>query len=49
MMVLIILMAVVLLWRGIEAVRFLGGLWIGATIIQLYFHQYHRPVAADRA
>jgi hypothetical protein len=41
--------AVVLLWRGVEAVSFLAGLWIGATLIQLYFHQYHRPVAPERA
>jgi hypothetical protein len=41
--------AAVLLWRGVEAVSILGGLWIGATLIQLYFHQFHRPVAADRA
>ena len=38
-----------LLWRGIEAVSFLGGLWIGATLIQLYFHRFHTPVPADRA
>jgi hypothetical protein len=38
-----------LLWRGVEAVSFLGGLWIGATLIQLYFHRFHEPVPADRA
>lgn len=48
-MVLTALIALILLVRGIEAVSFLGGLWIGATIIQLYFHQYHRPVAPERA
>ncbi len=41
--------AALLLWRGVEAVSFLGGLWIGATIIQLYFHQFHWPVPAERA
>jgi hypothetical protein len=41
--------AALLLWRGVEAVSFLGGLWIGATLIQLYFHRFHRPVAPDRA
>lgn len=41
--------AALLLWRGVEAVSFLGGLWIGATLIQLYFHQFHRPVPAERA
>ena len=38
-----------MLWRGIEAVSFLGGVWIGATLIQLYFHEFHAPVAEDRA
>ncbi|WP_156688781.1 hypothetical protein [Mycobacterium sp. Marseille-P9652] len=38
-----------LLWRGVEAVSFLGGLWIGATLIQLYFHRFDRPVAPERA
>jgi hypothetical protein len=41
--------AALLLWRGVEPVSFLGGLWIGATLIQLYFHQFHRPVAPERA
>jgi hypothetical protein len=38
-----------LLWRGVEAVSFLGGVWIGATLIQLYFHEFHAPVTQDRA
>lgn len=42
-------LAALLLWRGVEAVSFLGGLWIGATLIQLYFHQFHTPVSPDRA
>src|SRR5258707_15545649 len=44
-----VVLAALLLWRGVEAVSFLGGLWIGATIIQLYFPQFHTPVPADRA
>jgi hypothetical protein len=36
-------------WRGVEAVSFLGGVWIGATLIQLYFHEFHAPVDQDRA
>jgi hypothetical protein len=44
-----VVIAAVLLWRGVDAVSFLGGLWIGATLIQLYFHQFHRPVPPDRA
>lgn len=42
-------LAALLLWRGIEAASFLGGLWIGATLIQLYFHRFHRPVSPERA
>src|SRR4029077_18068290 len=38
-----------LLWRGVEAVSFLGGLWIGATLIQLYFHRFHDAVPPARA
>jgi hypothetical protein len=49
LMVFTVLLAALLLWRGVEAVSFLGGLWIGATLIQLYFHQFHRPVPAERA
>lgn len=49
LMALTVAIAALLLWRGVEAVSFLGGLWIGATLIQLYFHQFHRPVPAQRA
>lgn len=44
-----VVLGALLVWRGVEAVSFLGGLWIGATLIQLYFHRYHQPVPADRA
>jgi hypothetical protein len=44
-----IVVAVLLLCRGVEAVSFLGGLWVGATLIQLYFHEFHAPVPAERA
>ena len=44
-----VVLAGLVLWRGIEAVSFLAGLWIGATLIQLYFHRYHRPIAPERA
>jgi hypothetical protein len=43
-----IVLAGLMLWRGVEAVSFLGGLWIGATLIQLYFHEFHVPVPQDR-
>ena len=48
-MVFTIGVAVLVLCRGIDSVSFLGGLWIGATLIQLYFHQFHRPVPQQRA
>lgn len=47
--VLTLAIAMLLLCRGVEAVSFLGGLWIGATLIQLYFHNFHSPVPAERA
>jgi heme/copper-type cytochrome/quinol oxidase subunit 2 len=49
LMVFTVMVAALLFWRGVEAVSFLGGLWIGATLIQLYFHQFHRPVPPQRA
>ena len=48
-MVFTVAVAGLLLWRGIDAVSFLGALWVGASLIELYFHQFHRPVALDRA
>ncbi len=41
--------AALVFWRGADSVSFLGGLWIGATLIQLYFHQFHHPVPPERA
>ncbi|ORB74126.1 hypothetical protein BST44_10940 [Mycobacterium scrofulaceum] len=49
LLVFTVLLCALLLWRGVEAVSFLGGLWIGATLIQLYFHRFHEPVPAERA
>jgi hypothetical protein len=49
LMVFTVAIAALLLWRGVDPVSFLGGLWIGATLIQLYFHQFHRPVTPERA
>jgi hypothetical protein len=44
-----VVLAALLLWRGVEAVSFLAGLWIGATLIQLYFHRFHEAVPAENA
>jgi len=49
LMVFTVAVAALLLWRGVQAVSFLGGLWVGATLIQLYFHQFHHPVTPQRA
>jgi hypothetical protein len=49
MLLFTIVLAALVVWRGIEAASFLGGIWIGATLIQLYFHEFHAPVPADRA
>lgn len=45
----VVALCVLLLCRGVEAVSFLGGLWVGATLIQLYFHRFHTPVPAEQA
>jgi hypothetical protein len=43
-----VVVSVLLVWRGVEGVSFLAGLWIGATIIQLFFHRFHRyPASPD--
>lgn len=44
-----IVLSGLVLWRGIEAVSFLSGLWIGATLIQLYFHRFHEPLTSNLA
>lgn len=44
-----VLIAALMVWRGIEATSFLGGIWIGATLIQLYFHRYHEPLNPGKA
>jgi hypothetical protein len=36
------------LWRGVDAVGFPGGLWVGAPFIQPYLHRFRRPVPAER-
>ena len=48
LMIFTVLISVLVVWRGVEGVSFLIGLWIGATIVELFFHQYHRYPAPDR-
>lgn len=42
-------LSALLLWRGVDPVSLLGGFWIGATLIQLYFHRFHAPLAPEQA
>src|SRR5258708_9485147 len=44
-----VVLAALLLWRGVEAVSFLAGLSVGASLIQLYFHQLHTPAPRPRS
>jgi hypothetical protein len=48
LLILSIAMAFGLLATGAEPIGFLGGLLVGGTLIQLYFHAFHAPVAHDR-
>jgi hypothetical protein len=42
------LLVVVLFISGVHATSFLIGLWVGATLIQLYFHRYSEPMEAGK-
>jgi hypothetical protein len=48
LLVIVVAVAVLLYVRGVDGASFLGGLWIGATLIQVYFHRFHAPLGADR-
>ena len=40
---------VVLFVAGVHVPSFLIGLWCGATLIQLYFHEFHEPLPREVA
>jgi hypothetical protein len=42
-LVAVALLTLILFVAGVHAVSFLIGLWIGATLVQLYFHRFHEP------
>lgn len=39
----------VLFWSSVDLVSLLGGFWVGATFVQLFFHRFHVPLPADKA
>ena len=49
LLVLTIVVAALLAWRAADPVAVLGGFWIGGTLVQLYFHRFHVPLAPDHA
>jgi hypothetical protein len=49
LLVLSITVAALVFARGVDGVGFLGGLWVGATLIQVYFHRFHEPLPAEHA
>lgn len=49
LLVIVVALAVVLFLAGVNPVSFLTGIWIGATLIQTYFHRYHAPLAPETA
>ncbi|MBV8957087.1 MAG: hypothetical protein JO153_10950 [Solirubrobacterales bacterium] len=49
LLLIVVVLAVILFLAGVNAVSFLTGLWIGATLIQTYFHRYDEPLAPGQA
>ncbi len=48
-LLIVVAVAVVLFVAGVQVPSFLIGLWCGATLIQVYFHEFHDPLAPDTA
>jgi len=43
-LVIVIVVSVLMFIGDRGGVGFLAGLWVGATLIQLYFHRFHQPL-----
>lgn len=48
LLIVVAVLVFVLFVAGVKPVSFLIGLWVGGTLIQLYFHQFHEPLTPDR-
>jgi hypothetical protein len=48
LLLIVVALAATLLAGGGEPISFLGGLFIGATLIQLFFHAFHASVPPGR-
>jgi hypothetical protein len=48
LLVIAVSLAAALLGSRREPISFLGGLFVGATLIQLFFHAFHDAVSVDR-
>jgi hypothetical protein len=48
LLALTVVVAVLALLDRAVPIAFLGGMFVGATLIQLFFHAFHEPVALDR-
>ncbi|HEX8977843.1 MAG TPA: hypothetical protein VF781_15160 [Solirubrobacteraceae bacterium] len=49
LLLMVVVLAVILFLARVHAVSFLIGIWIGATLIQTYFHRYHEPLGPEHA
>ena len=47
-LILAAVLVLVLFVAGVKPVSFLIGLWVGATLIQLYFHQFYEPLTHEQ-
>jgi len=46
---LVVVLVVLLFVDGVAPPSFLIGLWVGATLVQTYFHRFHAPLDPEHA